>query len=412
MKPAILVISFYFPPYPRVGGRRWAKHVKHLLRQGEEVFVITGDFPGMASPWDDDIRDYTDRITRLPLQPPFRPWFETRLPETTAQKLRWKWSLLSWKLARHLKTGNYGDAALPNREAFLNAARRTIREKNVTVVILSVGPFGYADLVHNLKKEFPTLHIILDYRDPWEEAIGNLTKPQQQHELNRQKALLAQADLVLSVNDDITQHLRSLGAARAVTLPHCVDEEFLQLQLRSKEHPTGEPFHFVYGGELYGGMERQMTDFVNFFKTFKSASGHSALARFYSPYPSYEKLLDGEVEQLPMQLRENYQRILLEADFILLFKSPLSTGAFFSSKFYEMLCLRKPILFFGEAGYVSDFITEHRLGFHITQHNLEAMVTAVLNNVQSSAIPDPGYDLYQHSFEFHTRQLISLIKAM
>lgn len=313
---------------------------------------------------------------------------------------------------RHLKRGNYGDAALPNREAFLNAARRTIREKNVTVVILSVGPFGYADLGHNLKKEFPALHIILDYRDPWEEAIGNLTKPQQQRELNRQKAVLAQADLVLSVNDDITQHLRSLGAARVVTLPHCVDEEFLQLQPRSKEHPTGESFRFVYGGELYGGMERQITDFVNFFKAFKSKSGQSALARFYSPYPSYEKLLDREVEQLPMQLRENYQRILLEADFILLFKSPLSTGAFFSSKFYEMLCLRKPILFFGEAGYVSDFITEHRLGFHITQHNFDAMVTAVLNNVQSGVIPDPGYDLYQHSFEFHTRQLISLIKAM
>lgn len=407
MKPVLLVISFYFPPYPRVGGRRWAKHVRHLLRQGQEVFVLAGDFSGKVSSWDEDIVSFSDRITRVRLKPAFKPWFETTLPKTIAQKIRWKLSLYSWKLRRPVQQGNYSDASLPNRDAFLSAARTIIREKAVTQVILSVGPYSYATLLHDLRKEFPQLKLILDYRDPWEEEFGSLTKRQQAFELKLQNALLPVTDLVLTVNDDISAHIRSLGAKNVITLPHSVDDDFLSLDPVAKTQVPDEPVVFVYGGELYGDMEQQIADFVDFLRAFRKISGRQTKAEFYSPYPSYESILNGEVKLYPVQPKKKYQEILMKSDFILLFKSPPITTTFFSSKFFELICLRKPVLFFGEKGKGSEFLTQRRLGFHIHKGNVQEIAQAVFANLQSKEIPDRSYDLTPHSFEAHTKDLVA-----
>src|SRR5476651_2626409 len=85
----LLVISYYFPPFKRVGGRRWAKHVKYLNRLGFNTFVLAGEFLNSTSPWDNDIVEYADKITRVPITI-YYPYFKRILPKNIAQKIVWK----------------------------------------------------------------------------------------------------------------------------------------------------------------------------------------------------------------------------------------------------------------------------------------------------------------------------------
>ena len=74
-----LVISFLFPPFKRVGGRRWAKHCKYFEKENINYHVLAGNFTG-TSPWDEDVKLFEDRITRVDLTEPRMPYFKKKLP--------------------------------------------------------------------------------------------------------------------------------------------------------------------------------------------------------------------------------------------------------------------------------------------------------------------------------------------
>ena len=47
------------------------------------------------------------------------------------------------------------------------AARRIIRERSIDLVLITVPPFSSLLLVEKLRKEFPRLPIVVDFRDEW-----------------------------------------------------------------------------------------------------------------------------------------------------------------------------------------------------------------------------------------------------
>ena len=65
MQKKILIISFYLP-YPSRGGRKWAKFCKYLFKYNVDFRVLCKTFnDDKFSPWDNDIKDFEDKITRL-----------------------------------------------------------------------------------------------------------------------------------------------------------------------------------------------------------------------------------------------------------------------------------------------------------------------------------------------------------
>ena len=69
MKKQVLIISFVFPPYPGIGGRRWAKFSKYLTELETEVFVLASENPfSTKSEWTKDIEN--SNVKRLPLKYP------------------------------------------------------------------------------------------------------------------------------------------------------------------------------------------------------------------------------------------------------------------------------------------------------------------------------------------------------
>ena len=66
MNKKVLIVCYSFPPYPGIGGRRWAKFSKYIKLLGTEVFVISSKNPfNEKSNWTTDIEGIN--VTRLPL---------------------------------------------------------------------------------------------------------------------------------------------------------------------------------------------------------------------------------------------------------------------------------------------------------------------------------------------------------
>jgi type III secretion system FlhB-like substrate exporter len=83
-----------------------------------------------------------------------------------------------------------------------------------------------------------------------------------------------------------------------------------------------------------------------------------------------------------------------------------------SSKFFELVALRKPILYFGEKGEVSDYIVKHRLGYHINLENITTIINNIYNNLTTQQIPDRNYDVSSHTFNYQTKLLIETLEEL
>lgn len=398
--PRILVISYYFPPFNRVGGRRWAKHAKYLHRMGVPVYVLAGRFGG-SSPWDKDVKPLESRITRIDRREPATPFHKRKLPSGFAEKLRWKCAYYSWELLKRFKKGNFLDASRGSENDFFEKASEIIQHKNIDTVILSTGPFAYSRILPALKKKFPSLKTVLDYRDYWEDVFDGLSAKQVSDEASAQQKVINDTDLILSPNREMRDHYAARFSKPSYLLPHCIDPE----DLPPPAHTAGNgTVRLIYGGAFYKHIEDSIVLMSRFIDAMSGSM--PVTAEFYVSTKGYERELSHpSVTRFGFTDAQRYFDKVAAADFVILVLPPNRVNAM-SSKFFELLASRKPILYFGGEGDVSRFISRHRLGFHITAHNLAEQVARCIRNLDTQEVPDRTYDIGVHTFEYQTKKLL------
>ena len=281
----LLVISYYFPPFNRVGGRRWAKHCKYFEKENINFNVLTGNFQGI-SPWDEDIKSYKEKITRIDLLKSPTPYFKKKLPHNILQKIIWKVSLIFWQLKKKMLKGNYNDTSSGNENSFYNQAKSIIARENINTVILSGGPFTYSSILPILKGDFPHLKLVLDYRDYWEDGFIGLNDQQINYEKESQQKVVSSLDLILSPNSEMQKYYAETFHKPSYLLPHCIDQD--DLKNLPKKTPT-QAIQLIYGGAFYdqiGENIRLIRKFIDQLSLFKPTT-----ADFYVSVKGYEKEL-------------------------------------------------------------------------------------------------------------------------
>lgn len=406
MKLKTLFICFYFPPFNRVGGRRWAKHLKYFQKFGEDFFVLAGDYD-TKSPWDDDIKSYQEKIMRVPVSI-YSPYYKRLLPKNTLQKIFWKMSLWHTSFLEKNYKGNFWDTSRDYVAPFLEQAEKIIQEKEIQHICLTVGPFKYASILPELKRKHPHLKITIDYRDYWEDGFGGLRSPQKKAEINLQNCVIKSVDLVLAPNKEMCTHFKSVYDKVTYCLPHCIDEDYLSasnnfhFSLSPQKH-----FTIVYGGSLYDNMENYVIILIRLIKSIQR-QGYSIKLKIYTMLPAYIELFNeyGIDTELHTQVSsKQFIHIAQAGDLLILLRPDWSPNAF-STKFFEYIALRKPVLYIGPKGEVSDFIVNYRLGFTLDAENVEQISHDIIKNRTINEIPDRTFNLQKYTFEYQTKLLI------
>lgn len=381
------------------------KFAKYLKRHGKEVYVLAARMNvDKQSPWDDDAREVEHLTSRLHFTYKV-PYYKRTTASSLTSRLKWHASKWYHRLGKEKQsTGNPADTSEVYAPAFLKKAKELIGQKKIATVVFTASPNHLAYHLSSLKKEYPQVKFIFDLRDYWSDWMTHLDAGRQAYEAGLEKETILNSDLIYSPAKRILDTLKQRYPEKAASmklLPHAFDQDDFREQTGHASAPAQGVTRLVYAGTMYDHMEDNMRLLVRLLNSDPSVE--LTFYTFTEDYREFFKEHPGRVHYLkPLPVKEFTLRMQQEADAMLYMRSTMSDDSnFLSSKFFDFLPLKIPIIYLGNEGDALDFIRSENIGFHLNPDTM-GQVRAM---IRETAIALQQFSTEPYSFESVTRQL-------
>jgi len=382
----ILFIASDFPPLNNIGSRRMFAFAKYLARAGHAVCVVTPkkhafaeemSFEADTSPFlveetpFPDLRAFLHRALRVRRYDDLdgaRPGRERHLCALAGCALRF--CHVRSVFLGTLRMPNFLDLWIPSA---VKSAERLIRERAVDVVITSYGPPAAHLIGYLLKKRFPGLTWIGDYRDAWTRGGFRQGLPGLRIlERRLERACAASMDAATVATETIGRSLAPwLNGKEATLIENGYDEELFE-EIDAGERPQDGRLRLVFAGTLYPQRDRPEplfralgeiiaggTDLAGRLEVVFDGNYHTAsmVRRLLARYP-----LEGVVRYGGHLSARRIGREMMEADALLFFEDDSTDDGTLTGKIFEYLYTRKPIICIGvdRGSSVGEFL--HKTG--------------------------------------------------
>lgn len=381
----ILIISYVFPPYPGIGGRRWAKFAKYLHRAGHNVYVIAAQNPF------DKISTFINDIQELPEENLFYlsaqyPTILLKQPATLWEKIQYHFWINTLPF---FTKGNFYDRTIFWKNQLHQQIEKLIQEKHINTIIVSGPPFNYVYQTILLKKKFPDVKFVVDYRDEWTfndvHGWGLLSEKRKQEEFRKEQHVCENADLIISCHEVILEYVNKKYSCKCFTLiPHGYDKDDFNTTIHVKKI-SSETITISYFGTIYASTEKFFTELSAFLNKLKKENPdiyNKLFFNFYTidyfHYYEHIRTVQNKIRLIENLLPSDLFARIQESNYVLLLP-PFRAKDYFTSKFPEIFYLKKPIILYSDNGKVSEFITKHKIGVHLPKENF---YDALLNALQ------------------------------
>ena len=222
----LLIISYYFPPCNLTAAHRAYSFARYLAEFGHETRVLTRDWShpirttaDVAVPSGEEINTIEKEgfiTTILPYSGTRRDRFYSKYPSGEHSFIR--------RLMTFIETLLQTLAIFHrSKQIFFREARRIIKEENIDVLIISGNPFWQFYYGFLLKKEFPDLKWIADYRDDW--TTGKMSRDNSllhrffyRQSQRKERKWVKPADIIISVTDELTNRISRFVNVRSETI--------------------------------------------------------------------------------------------------------------------------------------------------------------------------------------------------
>lgn len=358
----VLLVTYSFPPAGGVGVLRAASLAKYLPAEGIRLDVLT---TRNASAVGED----SPLLRQIPPEVAVHRTLTLDLPFGLKKKLK---GLLAPRRA-HAFAGTasagraerkpsgmkslIGDMLLPDPQVTwypiaLRRACRIIRERKIELVLVTVPPFSTLLLVEDLRKKFPTLPIVVDFRDEWLTNIGLLSFSTTERAMavarRTEASAVKRSTAIVTTTEAAREEIHSRYPELPVSKFHCIpngyDSETIGAVAASPASQDRKKIVVTYVGTLYRTTDpmpvieaiRKLPDNV------KSALQFEFVGHIEEPH-YYEALLSlGDMVQLRGFLpQKEALRSVKEADFALLISHDRMN---IPAKFYDYIGAGKPVL--------------------------------------------------------------------
>ncbi len=368
MSESILIIAFKFPPLGGMRVKRMTMFAKYLARRGYRVHVITVNWKVPApNTWMEETQHPNIIVHRIPSLAPHN-LIESRPRGGIRKRVRQAARLLQ-RLLYFVDYAQYWGVAL------LPYAARLIHKEHITNVICTGSPFMANYWAARLKVRLPQIHLIQDFRDPWNDHLCApyshyfLFDWQKRVSQRCERYALSHADVVVAVTESLTERFRrkTTSNARFVTIPNGFDPDRYQ---RIRFEPATDKMRMVYIGNLYVGREVVLRVFLE--AVSELVANHPGFARRFEivTYGGFPPQIRREMEHLvqkgvlqingyvsPAQAREAagnaFALLLINAEIF-----PYAV----SGKIYEYMALRRPIYAITPDGELTQLMRRGNLG--------------------------------------------------
>jgi glycosyltransferase involved in cell wall biosynthesis len=389
----VLLVNYTFPPVGGVNVLRVASLARYLPAHGIRVDVLTTRNPSSVGTDPSQLKDIPAEVTvhrTMTLDLPFgikktikrlltgsRPPTEQAPKDTPAGKPN--------PIKRIIQ-----DALLPDPQVawvpiLTRAAHRIVRDRKIDLVLISCAPFSTLRLAETLRKQFPRLPIVLDFRDEWlsttfDVASFNFSRTERARtfSIQAEARAVASATSVVSVTEAGRREIRSRYPQQPEQkfqyIPNGFDATRLSLTAAAPAARTDPRIVITYVGSVYASTEP--TKLVEALKSLPAQVRSRFLVRFigHIEEPRYRAaLLElGDMVELQGYLPQRAALAAMnEADYVLLVTHDRLNV---SAKFYDYVGAGKPILAcVHKDGDVRRLLEQLRAGWWADSQDVAAM---------------------------------------
>lgn len=394
----VLIITYYWVPSGGSGVQRWVKFSKYLRDFGWEPIIYTPEnpeYPVLDPSFEKEIPEGVE-VIKTPIWEPYNVYRNLLGKKgqtinagfiTENHKAGWKERLSIWI------RGNF---LIPDPRRFWVAPSvRCLNEylqKNPVDAIVSTGPPHSMHLIaEGIKKLFPFIPWIADFRDPWTQIsfykdLGLTAWADRKHHRFEQR-VLSNADTVLVVSQDMKREFVAKAETPVVVIPNGYDHDDISTEpvvldkkftlshigtLTAAQNPLvlwkALSQLCVENDDFAKDLSIQLVGKVDFsvFEAIESANLNQQLIRI--DYLNHKEAV----------LKQQRSQVLL-----LLINNTPNAGAIITGKLFEYLAVSRPILGIGPVdGDAAKILNETSAGEMLDYNDIESVKSIVMQYYQ------------------------------
>jgi glycosyltransferase involved in cell wall biosynthesis len=387
----VLLVTYSFPPAGGVGVLRAASLARYFPAEGIRLDVLTARNASTVGADSALLREIPSEVTvhrTITLDLPFgvkkgikrlitagKSTTGTAAAATPADKPNF--------LKRALQDLLLPDPQVTWLPVLTRAARRIVKTRNIDLVLITAPPFSSVLLVERLRKEFPHLHVVVDFRDEWLSTTIDLVSFSRSERAlkvarNAEANAVKSATAVVAVTDAARREIHGRYPNEPESKFHHIPNGFDATRLQSStSSPTPRPdgkIIVTYVGSIYTSTEP--TTLVQALQSLPPEIKSQFKLRFigHIEEPRYrEALLQlGDMVELKGYMPQHEALNLMnETDYVLLISHDRLN---ISAKFYDYIGAGKPMLACVHPdGDIRILLEKLRAGWWADSHDVEAI---------------------------------------
>jgi hypothetical protein len=409
----VLIITYLFPPSGGVGVPRFVSYARYLPELNCNVSVLTASNPSTPV-YDPELAKQIPPATKV-----FRA-FNPELPYDLRDRI-WK-SIHSTKsnamvmdshrpsrlktLAREIiQRICFPDAQAGWVPFAVRAAKRIINRERIDTVLLNAPPFSCLGIAVALRKTFPRLKLIIDFRDEWiSNYMGDFdvkrTRRERGKALKLERAAIEASDFVSGITPAQTQQIRARYPNQAdskfICVPNGYDPELFS-NFRPRPN-SDQKMVITYLGTVYANrVYAPLWRYLDVIEQLPDDVRDRIETRFVGRVareaaPLFEKYTSN-IKLLGFFPRAEAVRFLEETDCQLMVSSnPTSHGG----KLFDYMASGRPILALAPPdGEIGRIMTETRAGWCVDpndEQGIRDMLMCAFEIKRGNAVFAPDHD--------------------
>lgn len=390
----ILIITYYWPPAGGPGVQRWLKFVKYLPEFGWKPTVFIPENPSYPI-IDETLAKEVSKDLEIIKTKIWEPYQIAEFFGKDNKKFKagqfdvgenqsWKSKLSIWV------RGNF---FIPDARVFwvkpsVKFLKKYLAENHFDAFVTTGPPHSMHLIGLNLKKEFPNLKWVADFRDPWTEISYykhlKLTKSADEKHKNLENEVFKTADITLATSYSDAENFRTKGA-NAFCITNGFDEVEQKFQAEQKSKDSKFTLSYIGVLEQLRNPEilwKVLAELIREDENFKNRFELKFVGRIDARI--LEKIersaLKDAVKNLGYLSHSEANKEMQQSDLLLITNFPeASSKGIIPGKIFEYLATGKQIISFGPPeSDVKKILDETAAGKHFTYDDFAAVKQFIL----------------------------------
>ena len=374
----ILIITYLYFPSKKIGAQRWTKIGKELIKKNQNLSILSINNGGKLN---DNHSFFKSKNFSEILR---------SNPSNFYEKVLYNFWI---RILPFFTKYNFYDLAIFDKKNVIDKAKKIIAENKIDIVIATGAPFSLCYYNIELKKSFKNLVLINDLRDPWtwnnEYGYNLLSEKRKLSENKLEQEVVENSDYILVPVEPMKEFLMSKYPNykdKVKIIPHFFDVNEMPKELNKSPN---KKIRFIYGGTIYPGTMQWYEEFSDaIFNNYEKVSINIYSQNLNEDFKSKNGLIN-----LKKGIKETELLHKIKNSDYYIACYPEIDKDFISSKLYQIIYLKTPIILISPKGILSDFIKNYDLGVHILPEEIKNIKKGFLRNDFSFNFKIEDYNL-------------------